>query len=299
MAEDPTESACAAPWIGPLVALGARAWRYLAQLSGDQLVITVTVPRRDFAAVLVGCGWLMAHPAPVLKPPAKMLRELVPGTPVRVVTDTVITTSVYRSLDERRSPACVRLDGGGWLLDHISAVSELSGFDQSERAVRPVPGAAERFAGLDQDWDARLASPPADLAIVGTRAWLFEDARAYLAVEGRNSVAPSQVSSLLLPQGSQPAIWSTRLYSSAGFADSLPLPSNVQAVILDGARAIKYLDEIEAPVVVCVIDRSVADETASELIVQRRNAGSDPVAIASLGWRSLPGIEALAFTVAL
>lgn len=262
-------------------------------------MITVTVPRRDFAATLVGCGWLMAHPAPALKPPIEVLRELAPGTPVRVVTDTLVTTSVFRSLDERSNPARVRMEGGGWLLNRITAVSALSGLDRAERAVRPSPGAAERFAGMGRDWDARLACPAADLAIIGTRAWLIEDARAYLTVEGNASAVPSQVSSLLLPEGMQPAIWSTRLYSSAGLADLLPLPSDVQAVILDGAGAIKYLEEIETPIVVCVIDRSIADETAAELIVQRRNAGSDPVAVTSLGWYAVPGIEALAFTVPL
>ena len=76
LAELPDGAACAARWIGPLVALGARAWRSLAQISGKQLIMTVTVPRRDLAAVLVGCGWLMAHPAPALRPPIESLREL-------------------------------------------------------------------------------------------------------------------------------------------------------------------------------------------------------------------------------
>jgi hypothetical protein len=300
LAELPAGPVYTARWIGPLVALGARAWRSLAKMSGKQLVITVTVPRRDFTAALVGCGWLMAHPAPTLRPPIEALRGLAPGTAVRIVTDGVMGTSVFRSLDEGNGPARARMEGGvGWLIDKINAVSALLEFDRPERAARPLPGIAEQFAGLDRDWDARLACPPTDLAIVGTRAWLLEDARAYLTVEGRTSAAPSQMSALLLPKGMQPAIWSTRLYSSAGFADQLPLPSEIQAVILDGAGAIKYLDEVEAPIVVCVIDRSIADETAAEFIVQRRNAGSEPVAIASLGWSSVPGIEALAFEVPL
>jgi len=269
-------------------------------MSGKQLVITVTVPRRDFAAVLVGCGWLMAHPAATLSSPLETLRELAPGTPVRIVTDGMIKTSVFRSLQEGNGPARARMeDGVGWLVDKINAVSALPEIERPERAPRPLPGIAEQFTGLDRGWNARLACPPTDLAIVGTRAWLLEDARAHLTVEGRTSAPPSQMSSLLLPQGMQPAIWSTRLYSSAGFADQLPLPSEVQAVILDGAGAIKYLDEVETPIVVCTIDRSIADETAAEFIVQRRNMGSDPVAVASLGWESVPGIEALAFEVPL
>jgi hypothetical protein len=298
LAELPDGHVCAAAWIGPLVALGARAWRSLAQISHNQLIITVTVPRRDLAAALVGCGWLMAHPAPALRPPIETLRQLARGTPVRIVTDGIVSTSIFRALDEENGPARALMEGGvGWLVDKINALSGLRELDRPERAARPSPGVAEQFAGLDRDWDARLACPPTDLAIVGTRAWLLEDARAYLTVEGRTSAPPSRMSDLLLPRGLQPAVWSTRLYSSAGFADQLPLPSEIQAVILDGAGAIRYLDDIEAPIVVCIIDRSIADETAAECIVQRRNAGSDPVAVASLGWSSVPGIEALAFKV--
>jgi hypothetical protein len=300
LAELPAGPVYTADWVGPLVALGARAWRSLAQMSGTQLVVTVTVPRRDFAAVLVGCGWLMAHPAPTLKSPIEALRGFAPGTPVRIVTDGSISTSVFRSLEEGNGPARARMEGGvGWLVEKINALSELAEHERPERVARPLPGIAEQFAGLDRGWDARLACAPTDLAIVGTNAWLREDAAAYLTVEGRTSAPPSQISTLLLPKGLQRAIWSTRLYSSAGFADQLPLPSEIQAVILDGAGAVKYLDEVEAPIVVCVIDRSIADETAAELIVQRRNAGSTPVSVESLGWISVPGIEALAFKVPL
>ena len=43
------------------------------------------------------------------------------------------------------------------------------------RMARPEPGAVGRLASLHDGWDARLASPTADLAIVGTRTWLAED----------------------------------------------------------------------------------------------------------------------------
>jgi len=143
-------------------------------------------------------------PAPSLPPPIEALRELAPGTPVRIVTKGDIRTSVFRSLDEGRRPARVWLDGGGWLVDKINAVSRLPEFDRPERASRPSPGIAEQFAGLDRDWDARLACPPADLAIVGTRAWLLNDGLAYLTVEGRASAPPnvSFRSSCTLPAAS-------------------------------------------------------------------------------------------------
>lgn len=59
LAESNQESSTA-PWIGPIVALGAMARRYVAQLNDRQLVIALSVPQRDFAAVLLGCGWIIS-----------------------------------------------------------------------------------------------------------------------------------------------------------------------------------------------------------------------------------------------
>jgi hypothetical protein len=299
LAEEPSGPAYAALWIGALVALGARAWRYSRQLEARQLVIAITAPRRDFAAALVGCGWTMVHPAPDLGRPIDVLRGLAEGTPVRLVTDQFVVTGEFLSLDESKDRARVQLRGSMWFVDVIKALSVLPERDQAERAKRPVPGSAGHIARLEDAWDSRLACPPGDLALVGTLAWLHEDAACYLALEGAGTDAPSQLSTLLLPKGMQRATWSTRLYSSAGFADQLPLPAGIRAVVLDGFGAIRYIGEIDAPVVICVIDRSVADETAAEIIVQLRNTGSTPVPMGDLGWQSVLGIEALAFTVPL
>lgn len=96
------------------------------------------------------------------------------------------------------------------------------------------------------------------------------------------------------------ATWYTRLFASARLADQLPLPKGLNAVILDGSGAIKYLGEIEAPVVICVLDRSVADETGAELITQLRNTRGEPLSLSrDLEWSPPEGVEALAFTVPL
>ncbi|MFN3002985.1 hypothetical protein [Mycolicibacterium wolinskyi] len=155
------------------------------------------------------------------------------------------------------------------------------------------------MAGLDLAWDARLAKPAADLAIVGTLAWLREDFEAYLAREN-DQLPSSRIGSLLMPQSGQAATWFTRVYASARLADHLPIPEDVTAVILDGNGAIKYLAQTEALVVICVLDRSVADETAAELVIQLRNTRGEPLSLSDdLAWRPPAGVEALAFTVAL
>ncbi len=112
--------------------------------------------------------------------------------------------------------------------------------------------------------------------------------------------APNSISDLLLPKSTGAATWFTRLYPSAGFAEQIPLPVGIDAVILDGAGAIKYLSEITAPVAVCILDRSIFDDTAAELVIQLRNTRGEPISLVdSLHWRPPEGVEALAFTVAL
>src|SRR5262245_18896307 len=101
LSDDPQTAAEAAPWIGPLVVLGSRASRYADKLSGRQLIVAISVPRRDFVAALVGCGWVMASPAPLLDTPLDTLREMEPQTPVRVVTEREVIADYFTRLNER------------------------------------------------------------------------------------------------------------------------------------------------------------------------------------------------------
>lgn len=287
-------------WIGPLLALGSRAARHSRKASGRQLVIAVSVPRRDYAAALIGCGWVLASEAPVLAEPLETLREMKPGQPLRAVNSHQVITGTFSSLNEAVQPPRAQFAGSGWRVDGIRALAPLvAELEQPERALRPEPGSVEHMAQLDLAWDARLALPTADLAIVGTMTWLKEDFEARLGRENDN-FPPSAIGSLLMPKVGRVATWFTRLYPSARLADHLPLPQDLSAVILDGNGAIKYLAEIEAPVVVCVLDRSVGDETAAELVTQSRNTRGEPLSLSDdLGWRPPAGVEALAFTVAL
>ena len=157
----------------------------------------------------------------------------------------------------------------------------------------------EHMARLDLAWDARLALPAADLAIIGTLKWLEQDFDAHLAKEA-DGLKPSSIRAVLKPKATKAATWFTRVYSSARLADRLPLPKDLNAVILDGNGAIKYLGQIEAPVVICVLDRSVADETAAEVVTQFRNTRGEPLSLLEgMGWQPPAGVEALAFTAAL
>jgi hypothetical protein len=285
-------------WVGPLLALGTRAARYARRARERQLIVAVSVPRRDFAAALIGCGWVLASTPPVLTSPLDTLRSVEPGTPIRLVNSRQVVTGFFSALDESTNPPRVLLTGSTWQVNSLRALAALQQLEQPERAPRPEPGSIEHMAGLDSDWEARLALPAADLAIVGTVTWLKDDFTAFIARED-DDLAPSSIRDLLMPKLGHVATWFTRVYASARFADQLPLSEDVRCAILDGSSAIRYVGEVEAPVVVCVLDRSVADETAAEVVVQLRNTRGEPVTSDELGWHPPAGVEVLAFTVAL
>lgn len=326
LSEDPFATAESAPWIGPLLALGTRASRFARTNFGRQLIVAVSVPRRDFAAVLVACGWVMARPAPENRCVMDVIRDLEPGTHVRVVTEREVILDRFTRLDEAASPPRLCLAGSMWFCGSIRALEAVELAPDVEvpaRMPRPHTGGLGVLARLDESWDARLAASEADLAIVGARVWLEDDLKAFLDVDGievprsnalLNDTAKAQqkgkaykagfghgaLLDLVLPELPKSATVFSRIYPASRFAEQLPLPGNLRAVVLDGNGAIRYLGEIEAPVVICVLDRSVADETSAEMIVQMRNTRGEPVAIKEdLGWRAPAGVEALAFTVAL
>jgi hypothetical protein len=108
------------------------------------------------------------------------------------------------------------------------------------------------------------------------------------------------IKALLLPHGTNSSARFSTIHAAARLADELPLPGEVNAVILDGYGAIKYLAEIEAPFVFCILDRSIANETSADLLVQYRNSRGEPVSLTeAIGWRAPAGVEALAFTTRL
>src|SRR6185312_14236455 len=86
LAEDPLGQVVAAAWIGKLVMLGRLTARWSRAHPDSQLVVAVSVPVRDFAAVLVGCGWMTATAAPSIPPVRDVLAGLPVHAPVRVVT---------------------------------------------------------------------------------------------------------------------------------------------------------------------------------------------------------------------
>lgn len=285
----------AAPWIESLLQLGMQAWHYFANSeTEDKTVLAVSVPNRDYAAALIGCGWVLASPSPELHDPMTALRHMKSGQPFRAVTSVQVRAEVFQGLDESYDPARVEINGMALQADRLKAVARLQELDASVTAPRRDPGAVEISKGLHLSWDERLALPVADLAIVGTKKWLADDFEAHLGIEGSRQAAVP-VGEVLHVQGEKTPTWYTRVYTSVGF-DGAPLPTDLNAVILDGNGAVKYLNLVDSPIVICVLDRSVSDVAPAELVLDEYHRKLDDVkAQTELDWEPAEGIEVLGF----
>jgi hypothetical protein len=306
LAESDQDSIATAPWIGPIVALGGMARRYVAMLNDRQLVVALSVPRRDFAAVLMACGWVVSAPEPKLPPPHELLARLTPGTPVRAMTRDFVFEDFFERLEARAEPEA-HFRRWRWIASHLTAVAPLSSLDQPRRDAAPVLGALGSWAGLGWSWHNRVVASDADLALIGTASRIKADLDVRVVphpagVRGGAHVisAHDSIGGLLLPSGENSSVHFSTIHAAARLADELPLPSATRAVILDGYGAIKYLAEIEAPFVFCVLDRSIANETSADLLLHYRNSRGEPVSLTeAIGWRAPAGMEALAFTTRL
>lgn len=300
LADEPGTPVAPALWIGGLVGLGSILRRNLPKLEGRQLVLAISVPLRDYVAALIGCGWMLASPPPKLDPPIEVFRAATSGTYLRAVTDNRVYTGAFSWLNEERADPRVLIGNRTLPVDRYKAVAVLDEPSEDLMAELPRPGFLATFTGTASTWLERIAAPCGDLALVGTARWLYEDLTACIGNGADPSDTGNALSDFVLPAGNKAATWATPILPAARLAEVLPISEQYKAVILDGYGAVKYLNDILAPIVVCVVDRSVADESAAEIVMQARSANSQPLSMNhDLGWQLPAGIEAVAFTVAL
>lgn len=292
LAEDALATVASADWISKFVMLGRLTARWSRSHADSQLVIVLSVPVRDFAAVLIGSGWMTATAPPNLVPVREVLADLPRRAPVRVVTRNKVFTGYFGGLDTAKDRARF---GTEWQVTGLQAVVPLESLDEPRSQVVTEPGAIATLTGMDKQWAERLCSPPQDLALVGTLKRLEEDLTASISWDGEHE----SIANILLPAGQRTATWSTRVYAASHLDIDLP-PSGLRAVILDGAPATRYLAAIDAPVVISVLDRSIADESVPEFVLNYRNTHGEPVSLErDLGWKPPVGVEVVGFEVAL
>lgn len=243
---------------------------------------------------------MLSAPAPDLDDPCATFRQADTDTYVRAVTDKRIIVGRFGALDEGRRDPRVRAGGHVLPLDRFKAVAVLSGTCDNMMQGVPDPGFLAALTGADAAWLARLAAPPGDLALVGTKAWLLADLEALIGNGADTTAGVTSLAHYVLPITEHVATWSTPVIAAARLGEGAALPDDCRLAILDRYVAIKYLNDVTAPIVVCIVDRSVADDSAGVTIVEARLNNSRPVSVVEdLKWTPPKGIEALAFTVAL
>ncbi len=301
LADDFGAPLAAAPWIGAFVSFGSLLRRYEQRLDGRQLVVAIAVPCRDYVAALIGAGWVLSSPAPILDPPIEVFRAAKRSTFLRGVTDNLIVTGAFSMLEENRPDPRVIIGGRQFLVARYRAVKVLDeAASVAGREEVPKPGFLATLTRAADNWLERLAAPPMDLALVGTAKWLREDLGAVIGNGADEQSEGTRLSSYVLPDAERAATWSTPVIPSAHLGEGAAFPALCLTTILDGYGAIKYLNDITVPIVVCIIDRSIADDSAAGLIIEARLSNSRPISVVDdLKWAPPRAVEALAFTVAL
>ncbi len=300
LADQPGEPMVVGPWIGSFVSLGSRLRRYATELDGRQLVVAISVPRRDYVAALIGSGWILSSSAPVLDEPLAVFEASDRSTCLRAVTEKLIVTGRFTTLEAHSSGLRVRTGGKFLPVDRYRAVTMLDSECESVVGDVPAGGYLADLTGASASWLERLAAPPMDLALVGTSKWLREDLEALVGDGATEGASGTTLGTYVLPFEPRAATWSTPIISASRLGEGEVLPESCSAAILDRYGAIKYLNDVTVPIVVCIVDRSVADESAAETIIEARHNNSRPVAVVDeLHWRPPTAVEALAFTVAL
>ncbi|MBX7136314.1 MAG: hypothetical protein K1X67_26895 [Fimbriimonadaceae bacterium] len=306
MTDDPNGPLLSDPFIGAFVGLGSLLRRHIQAFKGRQLVVAISVPCRDFAAALIGTGWMLKAPVPELADPidvfrwAEEQRQAGCQPYLRAVTEKNVVAGAFAKLDETKTPPRVTIGGKTRHVDWYKAVVPLSSPCENVEDEVADPGFLGELTDAGRSWRERTAAPAEDLVLVGTAKWLMDDLRAYVGNGASHISPPVRLENYVLPAGKKSATWATVIIPSARLGEGAAIPSHCALAILDRYGAIKYLNEIETPIVLCVIDRSVADESAAELVVQARVANSRPISVRDdLRWKPPVGVEALAFTVAL
>ena len=304
LSEDVTAVGVQAKWIDHLVSCGLRVARYASTLDDKQLVLALSVPQRDYAAALIACGWVLGARCPNTSDPRTFLDKVQPGEKICLVTKDKVVAAKYCRIGTSSNGETVVTNEGTWCIDKILAVDAIpdgpSCVDVPCKQARPEPGSLARMAGIDRDWDSWLVSAPTDLAIIGTRNWIEHELDACIRRSEDVGLDNNDIRTVLLPRDKGAVAWHTRIVSHVDRDACLNLPDSTSIVILDGNGAIKYLSDLRSKVVICILDRSAANETAEESILQYRNTRGVPIPLSEVnGWKMLPGIEYIAYEVSL
>jgi hypothetical protein len=293
--DDEQRESVGAPWAGPLLALGARLARQPTPGPDSRLIVAVTLPTRDLAAILIATGWMLTRPVAAPATVEQVLRSLEPNTPVRMITGDELVADRFYGYEVRDRRGRVHIGRSSWLMDKVDILLPAPGLAASRfrRENLSHPGGLVTMADRVVSWRAAQATSAADVVLVGTKAALISEMSVRVGRDGSLNGANSFGELLRPDDGVRPA-WGSVVLSAARF-DEAVVPPDAGLAVLDGASAIGWLRDTITGMAIAVIDRSVTDEFAAESVIQLRSMGGMPVPLDSLGWQPPAGVEALAF----
>lgn len=285
-----------AEWIDNLFGLGVALERVAEKFAGRQLVVGLSVPTREFAAVLIALGWTVRRTGQLARQHRRSDFEAMQlGKHYRVVTKGHVLWGEFRGFDDSRSPARINL-AGAWSVDVLQDYVEAEPIMVGVKQQRPQRGSLSAFTGVTENDDARLLTPRAEVVLVGSERSLREEINS-LKVARSDHQDTERIQDLLLPKSEDSATWASELLSVKDLEARLPLNQDNDLVVLDGAAAQKYLWELQTPVVVCVLDRSIASQEAVDQLITLRNTRGKPVQENEISWAPIGAIETLTFAL--
>jgi hypothetical protein len=286
-------------WLMAWTKLGARA-RSWAEADG-RLVVALSAPARAFAAVAVAFGHAVADYRHDRRLPTRIeldqqVDDLAPGELVRMVQPGWVRVARFNGRD---SQGLIRLGSSRFPPDRIMEIAPLpAGFDRRERSY-PVPVPTPPLAELLPGRDPSLFLTDTSLVclLVGTKKVLVRELALPIGLAGA-SRSLAAIADLLRPfDPGDPTGWRSAIVPAR--AEELPqlvAAARPLMAILDGAQAVNnWFWEVEAPVVVVVLDRSDPGSEAAAFTVTQARAYATPASLAALGWTPPLGFEALAF----
>lgn len=223
-----------------------------------------------------------------------MAGGIPPGTPARMATTQQLVADMFFGIDYSHGDPRIHLGGTFWKAGvvHYLAPDETMPEDRfGRRRVIPA-GSLIRRTGHGDNWSADLCTSKRTVTVIGVQSHLLPELDIQAGWAGHEG-GYDRLYDILRPDDGRSPFCASAIVS--GGSDRLPaLPADTLLAVLDGATAIRWLAEIRTPIVVALIDRSSADQSAAMTVLQSRST-SEPVEVAALGWAPIAGMEALAF----
>jgi hypothetical protein len=288
-------------WLLAWTRLGARARNWAEGDGEGRVVVAVSVPARAFVAVAVAFGHAIADYRRDRQLPTQVeldleVDALVPGELVRMVQPGWVRVARFGG---RGSQGLIWLGSSRFPLDRILEIGPLPAEFTSRQRAYPVPDPVPSLGGLLPGRDPGLFLTDASLVclLVGTKKALMQELALPVGPPGASGPLAA-VGDLLRPfDPADPTGWRSAIVPAR--AEELPqvvTAAQPLLAILDGAQAVNnWLREVDAPVVVVVLDRSDPGSEAAALTVTQARAYATPASLATLGWSPPLGCEALAF----